>query len=731
MPAPPPPPSEPSWLRSRWAGVTSPFRWLGRWFYYLPRPVQVGLGLVLVLGTVAAVYYAPRFQKDRTVEREVAAGWREFEAAAKKTDLEAMTAALDRVLAARPGDPTAARRRAAIRARAADADDPELAAVFLNHHVRGDHLPEAAREAEKVLARFPMDWQARCVLVHHALQVAHDRELAARRLEELPDPEDPAAHVGPGGLLYAMRLSAAVGRDAGPLRAVIVRRLLPILRSGTAAAAPPAVQVQLIDCYLEPFADRDPPLGELAGYWAATGRLADAALSGAADAGDVAVLIELGSLGGRLRAALVLFRDGGQVPADRFDVLAKEVADRSRTAWRAVREKAPTRPEPYRALALDAVRERDFAAAMRLLQDGLAACGERAELLDLLIKYRSGLGGVAEGLDIAWAAAEKAGNDPAKWCLAANAAIAAGRHDRAIEACRNARQPPHEQHRWAAATEAALWLRSGDAPKALDALRPLGDVALRSDAILARLHGRALAKLPALPQLDAEFAAVEKSAPIAAAFLRGTLDAHLGRPQDITAITDWVIAKTTAALGTFPADTALRRILADALDRKAESTVAPDGSAARLPKWDADAVRAALRAFDAVPAAERSDIAALVAVATLELKGQNDAASALRTLAPIRAAEDDPTLPPAAIEILGAAFRGAGKTADALRVLRRSLGRPDPTPGCYIQLALTYHANHQPFEAEAALRLAEPRVNTPRERIELVAAKLHLQRENP
>jgi hypothetical protein len=351
-------------------------------------------------------------------------------------------------------------------------------------------------------------------------------------------------------------------------------------------------------------------------------------------------------------------------------------------------------------------------------------------LLDLLVAIRSRAGDAAAAMAVAWAVAERAGDDPVKWCLAANAAIAADRHDRAVEACRNARKPPNERHRWACTTEAALWLRTGDHQKTLAVLAALGDEAVGSDPVLAELHARALTWPDAVPQLDETFGKLQPQPAVRAAFLRGAIGRRVPRDRGVP-VNDWVIAKATAALAEWPSDTAMLRVAADALFRRADYSVVPDGTEARQPRWNPEAVRAALRAYDALPSTERADAAAVVAMATLQLKGQNDATGALRTLAPVRAIEDDPNTPSAALEILGAAYLGTGRTGDALRVLRSSVNRPDGTGGCYLQLSLAYHANRQPYEAQAAIRYAEARVSSDRERIELVAAKLKFEREKP
>src|SRR5437763_6184713 len=370
--------------------LAAPFLRVWRWFYYAPRTVQVGLVLVLTVGLGVGAYFGNSYLKRRTAEREVSGGWRQFEDAARKVDVEGMNAGLDRVLAARPGDPVAERRKAGLAALSADENDPELAVVLVNYHVAHDRLPAAAREARKVLTKFPKDWRAICVLAHNALQTERDLGACKKWLDELPAPDDPGARLDVGGLLYAIRLSDVVGRDATPLRGLIVRRLLPLLRGQSAGEAPPQVKAQLIESYLQPFAD-PAEAGELAGYWGDVSRLHERAVAEAAESGDVTTLLRVGGLAPRLEAALAVIRDYQvkSVPADppeehdakvkelddRFAVLVREVNDRTRRAWQAVRERDPTRPEPYLGLYRIARREKDAAGMVRALQDGLVACG--------------------------------------------------------------------------------------------------------------------------------------------------------------------------------------------------------------------------------------------------------------------------------------------------------------------------------------------------------------------
>jgi hypothetical protein len=697
--------------RPRWAAaLAAPLRRAGRWFYYAPRGVQVGLALTLAAALVGGAYYGGTQVKGRVAEWEAAAAWREFDVATRDADPDRMRAALDRVLTVRPGDPLAARRRAALEAGAADLGDPEVALSLMTDHARHGRLPDAAREARKVLAEYPGHWRALCVLAHHALLVERDPAGCRRWLDRLPAPDDPAARLDASGLVTAARLSAAVGREPGPLRTLVVRRVLPTLRGAVAETAPPADKVQFVECYLESFAGPDPPLAELAGYWAAAARITDLAVSEAAAAGDLDTLVRLGQQSGPLFTALTQLLTDELVaiprdPADEyarrtkelaawFDGMARDIAGRSRRAWLAVREKAPMRFEPYYGLADLAVREENRAEGVRVLREGLAACGPRVELLEPLTRLLS----PADGLALARVEAEKAGTDPAKWCLVASAALAAGERQQAIEACANARRfAPN--HPWACTTEAGLWLENGHPERALDLLLKLGRPALLADPLRVRQYARALVEagtpLGEIGETADELAKAHQPA-LPVAFLLGVLEAR--RPDADRA--KWVVARADALLAARPTSPLARRLLAEARYRQSELADPP---------WDPDLARIALREYDGLPTAARAEPGVAAAVAALHLKALKNPAAALRAAAPLRVPANALRLAPAQAEVLAAVLTANGDPKGAVQVLGRVCalptdgGVPGGTAGCWVQLALAHRAAGQPAEARAAL----------------------------
>jgi hypothetical protein len=650
--------SEPS---SSARALVAPLRRLGRWLYHAPRSLQLGLVVVLVAAPAAGIYYATYHLKKRAVAREIADRRQDCADAIRKGDLAALRAALDRVLAADPHDAAAAARRAALDAGSANPDDVELAAALMNDHLRHGRLTEAAREAAKVHARDPRRWQPVCVLAHHALRVSHDADAARRWFDALPDPDDPAAGVDSGGLLHALQLAGWLDRDAAALRRVIVRRVLPVLPGAAAAAAPPPSKAQLIECYLQPFAD-PANLTDLAAYWGAAARLADSAVAGAAEAGDVPVLLALGGLGPRMLAALARLRDHGHIPADQFAAHAKDVNDWTRRAWQTVRDRVPTEAEAYRGLVLVAASEGNFPLAAETLSRGLAACGQRPELLDLFTPLAVAGRNPGAALRVTWAAAEKAETDPTKWCLAASAALLAGDRLKARAACANARRSA-PAHPWACTTEAGLLLEDGQPGLALELLRGLDRSVLLAEPARARRYALALVEsgksIEEVGKEADELLGIGKpSAGASVAFFRGVLDAR--RPSADRAA--WVADRARKLVADRPGESLPRRLLAEALYRRSELSDPP---------WATEPAREALRAYLSLSAAEQADGAVAMAIAALHLRALNDPAAALRAIAPLRDPAAAARLTPAQKDVLAAVLTANGDPAAAERLLRQ------------------------------------------------------------
>jgi tetratricopeptide (TPR) repeat protein len=727
-----------TWPRRIIRWLTAPARSAWRWFAHQPRGLQVGLVAVVLAALVTGGYYGQSYLKKRLATRDVGAAWAEYAHAVRRVDVDGIRDALDRVLAANPGDDTALRYRAMLDAGAADPEVVELAVVLMHDHIRHDRLAEAAREGEKVLTSNPKNWQARCAVAHHALQVKRDPALAERHLAQLPDPEDPAAGVNAGGLLYALRLSDIIGRDATNLRRLIVRRLLPFLRGGTAASAAVSAKVQLLECYLEPFADRS-LLPELADYLGVADRLADSAVNEAVASRDVDVLVRLAKFGPRMRAALAAIRanDPARLPDDRLAPLVKSVDERTRRAWQAVREKSPDRPEAYLGLANLALLAGDHDAALAQVMEGIKTCGDRVEFLELRMRIverhrpKAELFEVAESLRQAAVAAKQ---DPMKWCLAAIAWRRLHHNDRALGAADEALAIQRD-HLLACRVKASILVESGtsrDFLEARDLLARLGELARRAIPEIAYLNARIMVGSGLWVLVEDEFKKVletqariqPKTTAPAIAFLLGVLSA----PPSVER-SEWVAARAQRVMQDEPQSGEARLLQFDALYQLADLSVTMDPRGGP-PVWDTARVAAALRAFEDVGLEERTRPAVVAKRAALQLKGERNAALAMRTAAELLAQEA--LLNPFELEVLGSVLTANGKAAEAIRILEPVEKLRGASVGLHVALAVAYHRNNQPFDRDAALARAE-KENVPsrsaREHAELIAAKQQFARE--
>jgi tetratricopeptide (TPR) repeat protein len=610
----------------------------------MPRAVLLGGGVVALLGLAVAGYYFRIYSQSRAREEAAATAWRSFDDAASRADQAGMCAAVERLIELRPDDPVALARRESLRTGSADPNDVQLATALVSLHLERDRLPDAAREARKVLAHDPKHWRSLCVLSHHAIRFNHDVAEARRWLDALPDPTDPVTPLDSGGLLHALQLSKQLDRDPSSLRRAIVMRVLPFLRGGAVEFVQPLGKAQLIECYLESFADRS-MLTELLDHWGEVSRLMHSAITRAENTGDAIVLVQLAQLGHRLREALRQFHEHDLVPVERFTVLARDLNDQTRRAWLAVHAREPGRVEPYSGLAVLAVAGGDYRQAVERLLAGMAACGERPELIELLSRLAAATGNAKVAVTLTRTAAEKDPTDPLKWCRAAEAALSAGQHDLALAACEMSRRLAPD-NLWACRIQASVWLETRKADQAIELFSSLGEGTLRADAGLLRLAIRALVETGDVTTAEAVADEAENSerhtsSRLSVAAVRGLLDA--ARNHDLAAR---AAARSIRLVTHWCDDSHAWRLLADAHYRLAELSPTP---------WPADVARTALDAYARLPKADRSRPDVVAAVATLQLRALKDAKAARKTLAPLRDSAILPLLKPHQRELLAAA----------------------------------------------------------------------------
>jgi tetratricopeptide (TPR) repeat protein len=718
-----PPPS--SARRSALGRAAAPFRVLFvswprfayRWFRGAPRWMQAILLLTFIGAIGGGGYYAVTTRMETLKQRKVRSAWIRFEAAARAGDEAAMRAALDEVRAADPTDSRADRWQKVLDSGEGDPGDQDTVLASILRLLRAGRLEEAVREADKRLTYEPKDWLARCVRAMAALSRG-DRAEANAELDQLPSPEDRRAHVSSSGLLLAFRLYRAVGRDVAPLRAFVQSHVLPHLRSTDSQRFPAGQKAELVDCYLEAFEPatekRQPPA--VAQGWAAAARLADLAVEEATEAGDTATLTRIGRSGTPLAIRLRLLRRHDQVTAEQFTDLNRELEDRTRRAWQAVRDADPTSAEAYRGLAESHWRAGDAdgrRAAWEVISDGLKATNGDPQLYEIFSQILKRLGAAEAAWEELRRAAELRPGETVLWVLAADAALAAHRPDLARQACEQVRAVD-PNNRWATWMEARIWLNGGYPHKAVDLLRTFGEPALARDPSAARAYARALTETEQETRVEGFLALAEQAAEKAnspgpaVAVLVGWGEA---RPDDPD-LARKIAGRADRLLARWADEPDLYRVRAGALFRAAEGTDPP---------WDPARVREAIQSAERLRARLPNDTDAAFWLGWLRLADDNPE-RALRDVAPLLSPEADPVLTAPQLELIGAVYRRTGRLEDAVRVLSRAGEESNPHAGVFIQLALTYHERGQYGDARAALEKARHRPRTPREQADYRAA---------
>lgn len=706
------PPARPP-LLIRW--TPGPLRFFIGWLLWAPLPLRIAFVLITVGGTAACGFYLWQHRAMVKRNRAVGAGWREFEAARRAGDEAAMRAGLQAVLAGDPVEEQALRRLKALDTGTGDPTDPEMLGFLIRIHLRAGRAADAEREADRLLAKTPGDWFARCVKAARRLADG-DRAGTERELDALTAPGARTTRIDPPALLWAFQLYRRVGRDAAPLRTFAQSGLLPALRTPAAAALAPLDKLTLVDCYLEAFdpaTDRPQPPAVVQA-WAGADQLSDAAVEQAAATGDVTALARAGQHGPRLHAALQLLRKHDQITADQYAELSKEVEDRTRKAWEAVLAKEPTRAEAHTGLALSYGRTGDYPTARDRVVRGIEATGgSDPDLAALFARMLALEGRPLDAYASLKRSAEQRPGEPVWWALAAEAALAAGNRQLALAACEKLRQA-NPTDKWAVRTEARLWLDADQPAKALAVLAPVPTKDLLTDPTAVRLYARAAAEVgpegrPAEFTAAAEAAAVQANNPmVAVAALRGWLDA-----PPTAARAETVAARADALQARWPADAPLLRVTADARYLAAERADPP---------WPLAKVQAAVLAVEQLQLRLPGDTDSLVSLGWLRLLGERNPEQAARDLAPLAEGADAPTRSVAELEVLGAVYLATARTADAVRVLDRAARSRDATTGCFIYLALAQHAAGNSQAARSALAVARMRPRSPREQAPYRAA---------
>jgi tetratricopeptide (TPR) repeat protein len=658
--------------------------------------------VTLLAGGVAAgaALYAREKRLRRT--QRAAEAWARLAAFANRQDVPAVRAELGRIAELTPDSAGLARWRTALETGRADPADQVMVRLVMNEHLRVNRLDEAAREAAVRVAALPRDWQARCVLAHHALTRGR-RDEARDHVAALPSPFDVEAGVGPGPLLYALQLSQQLGAPVTELTNYLVAYLLPALHSQHVPHIQLTEKFQLLDAYLAALAalDAHPDLGQ---YWVPAAALGRGLLDDPALGTDD--LVRLGHIFERFLPYLAELRRRGKFPAADADRLGRELEERVRAVWAKVHDRDPKLSAGYIGLALAEFRAGRAAEAEATLRRGLETCGSRDELVAALGRLYQAHDPAA-GLALLTRAVRDRPGEPALLKLLADVAAAAHRPDVVLEATAEALRIKPDLP-WACLARGRTLLALGRPAEAAVALGPIRE-RLLGDEGGAGLYVRALAAADTLPAAES-FLQEAAGRPGPAPALRGGARALLaaGRPEPAARWAEEAVRRS-------PDDRSARLLLADSLRAWAEQEGAPG--------WDAGRVHAAVLAYDWLRHREPANLAAANNVAWLQLKGLGQPIEAYRSAAPLRAREDDADLPAEMLETLGAVYLAMDDEAKAARLLERAT-QSDPTrPGYWTHLALAYLRLGRRADAGPCLDRAARRPKSTREADEWVRAR--------
>ena len=670
-------------------------------------------------GALAVGYWALERQARVRAQAGEREGWRKFEEAARTGDFAAMDAALGEVLAAKPGDPIASARRAALKANSATENDPVMPRLTLRKALRANDMAAAKREAEKLLAHAPRDWLAHCVLAGAALSEG-DRATAVAEVEKLTDPSNRESGVQPGVLLFAFDLHRRLGRDATDLRKFVQSNVANALKAETVKNLPPSDRLGVVECYLMGYEPGDAlqPTPILEAFAPARDLVASAAADALAEADPVPALARAARLGPALELAAERFARRGQITPEQLAEFHADDRERTARLWAEVLARDPKSAEAYRNLAAAAARRGDGKAALELLVRGLAECPDDPALAEIQARVLADQGQGPEAAKRLAAEARQRPTAAVWWKIAVEAARRARRADLALELLKESRAlRPGEP--WTAVAEAEVRLAAGDAAAAADLLAPLGFEALAGDAGALPVAAEAFATAQRSAQGEAlaraaEELAAKRDSPAPLVSLLAGLTAAPPTEAGLAA----AAARAESARRRFPDAADLLRAVASCQFRRAE-----------LANWDGAAVNRAASAVSRTLAARADDREAAGWLGALRLYGENRPEQALRDLEPLSRAEA--ALGAGELELLGEAHRRAGRAEEAARLLRLAAGRPRPGAGVFTQLALAELAAGRAAAARAALSKAQALPRTPREQADYAAAAQTLYRETP
>jgi tetratricopeptide (TPR) repeat protein len=656
------------------------------------------LALALVLLASVGGAFAMRIRKGQH-DRLVAAAWHRADECLAHGDFEGVRAQLHALHELAPRDPRIERRLAMMDTGEADADDGPMLRLLMREHARRGRTDDAAREAAKLVALYPAVWEPRLLLIHLALQKG-DRATAAAQLEKLPPAQQARDGVYPGTALLGLRLFEELQRPdrTRDLLEYVAQVLMPLMRGARSELLTAPEKLQLLACYQQALQGLGLPR-ELVGYWVPAQRLARSVLH--ADATEVAHLVDLGRLQEGSLPLLAALQRERLIDADTATNLTREAENQIRAVWDRVRQRDAKCSWGYVGQAVALLRDDKAEDALKVLDEGLEACGSEPELVAAkgqVLRLRDPQAGLAF-------LEQSVQPDRATqhlWRLFAESSLAAGRLDRALAACRQALRDQPDLA-WACRLEAEILLelqRPTEAAASLERIRPT----LAQDPACAALYVRSLGAAGAVPlaidfvqDLQREQRAPGVLLPAAAALLTA------GQAEEAARAARHVLDRE-------PLNRGAHVVLGDCLRVQAQH---PETG------WDVDLVRKALREYELAQQSDHDNLVVAERVARLQLMALNLPDLAYRTAEPLRQAESSGQLTPAMLETLGATYLAAGKFEAARRPLERSAAA-QPRAAVFCLLAHAYLGLGRTADARRCAARAGELPKSPREAADLV-----------
>jgi tetratricopeptide (TPR) repeat protein len=682
----------------------SPIR-LAQWMFYAPGRLffflitrsllQLAIGVVVIAATVLFVGWPlVHIIHERRLQGLAIEQHRQLDMHFARADFNGVMHNLDVLLKVNPDDEKVLARKKALETGYAPANDPKSARLLMLRYLGANRWNDAECEARTYLESNPNDWEALLIVTDAALRRGNRSE-AAKLIAKLPRPSETRENISLWSCTFAARTFRTLNEQwrLDDLITYICDAYLPVVRRTFVTNVEPEGRIQLVEIYnlcMTTLAERP----ELQRYWVPIQEICH----GVANAPDAsaAVLVNLGTLQEiqretYLRQMLAMTLINPEKHAE----YAAEIDERLTTIWRRLREADAKHYLAYLGPAMQKARANDFRGAVSDIETGLSVCGPIPELIEKKAEVLRRID-PAGGLAFLESSLEGAIVNPAMCRVVGEAALAAGRPDKALLAAQKALQQ-YPNLPWAVRLAAQIHL---DAGRPADAVAILTDAPIVfEDATVGALYVRALVASGALAEAE-QFLSQMLQAPESRSNVLGGVDvlAKYGHPEIAVVVLKKFIVED-------PLNPMAHVMLGDTLRMMAEKQ--PQG-------WNRPMIDEALRAYHNALSNDSRQLRIVNNIAWLELVALDLPRLAYDTAKPLRDAGSD--LPPSMLETVGAVQVGIGAYEAGRIALEKSIAENGAKASTLAYLALAYHGLHQAEPAQQHInRAINTAKNGPRE----------------